>query len=71
MSKDVLAIIGIIIGIIIGLIIFALCICLEGLIFWLAGSLIVFAFGIDFQFTYLMGLAIAIVANIIGNCFKK
>lgn len=62
MSKGILAILGVITG----LIIVALCICLEGLIVWGIGSLIIFAFDINFQFTYLMALAIALVLDILG-----
>ena len=35
--------------------------CLEGLIIWGVGSFIVWVFGINFTFTFLHGLAIALI----------
>lgn len=54
-----------------GLLIVILLYALSGLILWGVGSLLVWAFGIDFQFTYLMGLALAIVLSVVGSYFKK
>lgn len=58
-------------GTITGIIIIAMIECLLGLIVWGIGSLVIFAFGIDFQFTYLMALAVVLVLDILSLILGK
>lgn len=44
---------------------------LGGLIMWGLGSLVCIAFNIDFNFTYLCGLALEAIVWVLGPIFKK
>ena len=59
-----------IIGAIIALFLVAIIFAITGLIWWGVGALVVFAFGIDFTWTYLHGLAIAVLAWALKGIIK-
>lgn len=59
-----LTILAIILGFIIGL-------GLQGLIFWGIGSFIIWAFGINFVFTFWHGLAISLIITILAKIFGR
>lgn len=44
---------------------------LGGAVWWGVGGLFCLAFGINFQFTFLMGVACMFVVSIISGAFKK
>ena len=56
--------------IIIALFLFAIVLGVTGLIWWGVGSLVVFAFGINFTWTYLHGLAIAVLSWALKGVLK-
>lgn len=55
----------------IGLLLVIFLYAFSGLVLWGIGSLLVYAFEMDFQFTYLMGLALALILSVVGSFFKK
>lgn len=59
-----------IIGIIIAVFLMAIIFAFTGLIWWGVGSLVVFAFGINFTWTYLHGLAIAVLTWALKGIIK-
>lgn len=44
---------------------------IGGLICWGVGSLVCYAFNINFEWTYLCGLATELIIWILGSIFKK
>lgn len=52
-------------------IIYAICYLFSALIFWGIGSFIVWAFEINFVWTFWHGLAVAIIFAVLRKLFKK
>ena len=60
-----------IIGAIVGIALIVGLEALSGLIVWGIANLFIMAFNIDFTFTYLMGIATAIVLSIVSSVLKR
>lgn len=65
--KEVLMMIAVVLGVI-ALIVGAF--ALSGLIYWGIGAFIIWAFAINFAWTFWQGLAIAFIVNILSEIFK-
>ena len=50
---------------------YVICLGLAGLIFWGLGSFIIWVFKIPFSWTYLHGIATAIIVGILKSIFRK
>lgn len=50
---------------------YIICYALAGLIFWGLGSFVIWVFNIPFSWTYLHGVATAIIIGILKSIFKK
>ena len=59
-----------IIGAIVGIALIVGLEALSGLIVWGIANLFIMAFNIDFTFTYLMGIATALVLSIVSSVLK-
>lgn len=53
------------------ILIYIICYAFSGLIFWGIGSFIVWVFNISFHWTYLHGVATALIIGVLKSIFRK
>lgn len=53
------------------ILIYIICYAFSGLIFWGLGSFIIWVFKIPFSWTYLHGIATAIIVGVLKSIFRK
>lgn len=62
---------AIILGVLFAILGYVAIIALSGLLYWGVGAFVIWAFGIGFTWTYVHGVAVAIIVSVLCSVFKK